>query len=82
MVTINRQKRDLVFRAIADPTRREILGQLTGGQYTCGTPQRSNPTTRRHTKSELKTDIPIHLNLKAAQQVVYCEGTLLVAYSW
>jgi hypothetical protein len=29
-----------------------------------------------------KTDIPIHLNLKAAQQVVYCEGTLLVAYSW
>ena len=23
-----------------------------------------------------------YLNLNAAQQVVYCEGTLLVAYSW
>jgi len=24
----------------------------------------------------------LHLNLKATQQVAYCEGTWLVAYSW
>lgn len=28
--------RDAVFRAIADPTRREILGMLRGGQRTVG----------------------------------------------
>ena len=34
MVTFNRKERDLVFKAIADPTRREILGLLTGGPRT------------------------------------------------
>ena len=33
MVTV---KRDAVFRAIADPTRREILGLLRGGPRTVG----------------------------------------------
>ena len=28
MVTLNRKRREAVFRAIADPTRREILGML------------------------------------------------------
>jgi DNA-binding transcriptional ArsR family regulator len=37
MVSINRKQRDSVFRAIADPTRREILGILRGGQQTVGT---------------------------------------------
>jgi DNA-binding transcriptional ArsR family regulator len=44
MVTINvtiwlqmsRKKHAAVFRAIADPTRREILGMLRGGRYTVG----------------------------------------------
>ena len=36
MVTIHRRKRDLVFRAIADPTRREILGLLRGRRLTVG----------------------------------------------
>jgi DNA-binding transcriptional ArsR family regulator len=36
MVTINRAQRNVVFRAIADPTRREILRLLRGGQQTVG----------------------------------------------
>ena len=35
MVTV-RQKRDSVFRAIADPTRRQILGLLRDGPQTVG----------------------------------------------
>ncbi len=36
MVSNNARQRDVVFRAIADPTRREILGILRGGQKTVG----------------------------------------------
>jgi DNA-binding transcriptional ArsR family regulator len=36
MVTITRKQRDMVFRALADPTRREILGLLAGGRHTVG----------------------------------------------
>ena len=36
MVTLNRKPNDAVFRAIADPTRREILSLLRGGQQTVG----------------------------------------------
>jgi DNA-binding transcriptional ArsR family regulator len=36
MVTIVRTQRNVVFRAIADPTRREILRLLRGGQQTVG----------------------------------------------
>ena len=36
MVTKQRQQHDVVFRAIADPTRREILGLLRGGRRTVG----------------------------------------------
>jgi DNA-binding transcriptional ArsR family regulator len=36
MVSISRRQRDSVFRAIADPTRRDILGILRGGQQTVG----------------------------------------------
>jgi DNA-binding transcriptional ArsR family regulator len=37
MVTNSRRQRDAIFRAISDPTRREILGILRGGQQTVGT---------------------------------------------
>jgi DNA-binding transcriptional ArsR family regulator len=36
MVTVKWKRRDAVFRAIADPTRREILYLLRGGPYTVG----------------------------------------------
>lgn len=36
MVTLKRQPSDAVFRAIADPTRREILTLLRAGQHTVG----------------------------------------------
>lgn len=36
MVTHDRKQRDIVFRALADPTRREILAILRGGQQTVG----------------------------------------------
>ena len=36
MVTVRRKQNDAVFRAIADPTRREILRLLRGGRLTVG----------------------------------------------
>ncbi len=36
MVTVKRKQRGAVFRAIADPTRREILSLLRGNRYTVG----------------------------------------------
>jgi DNA-binding transcriptional ArsR family regulator len=36
MVTNKRKNRDIVFRAVSDPTRREILNILRGGQQTVG----------------------------------------------
>jgi len=36
MVTVRRQQRDIVFRAIADPTRRKILALLRDRQQTVG----------------------------------------------
>jgi DNA-binding transcriptional ArsR family regulator len=36
MVTIKRKQSEAVFKAIADPTRREILALLRGGERTVG----------------------------------------------
>ncbi len=36
MLTYKRKPGNAVFRAIADPTRREILGLLRGGRHTVG----------------------------------------------
>jgi DNA-binding transcriptional ArsR family regulator len=36
MVTLRRKAREAVFRAIADPTRRQILGMLRGGPCSVG----------------------------------------------
>jgi DNA-binding transcriptional ArsR family regulator len=36
MVTIKRKQREAVFRAVADPTRREILDLLRSGRSTVG----------------------------------------------
>jgi DNA-binding transcriptional ArsR family regulator len=36
MVTLNRDRQEAVFHAIADPTRREILGMLRGRPHSVG----------------------------------------------
>lgn len=36
MVTEKRKQREAIFRAIADPTRRQILSSLRGGEFTVG----------------------------------------------
>src|SRR5947208_6541971 len=46
MVTLRQRPRNLVFRAIADPTRRDILGLLRGGQRTVGDIASKFPTSR------------------------------------
>lgn len=52
MVTKRRKQRDLVFRAIADPTRREILNVLRGSRHTVGEIaanfQTSRPAVSKH----------------------------------
>ena len=46
MVTANNRQRDVVFRAIADPTRREILRLLRNGEHTVGELASNFPTSR------------------------------------
>lgn len=46
MVTKNPPQRDRVFRALADPTRRRILGLLRGGRRTVGEIAGHFPTSR------------------------------------
>jgi DNA-binding transcriptional ArsR family regulator len=46
MVTLNRKRHEAVFRAIADPTRREILGMLRGRPYSVGEIAANFRTTR------------------------------------
>jgi DNA-binding transcriptional ArsR family regulator len=46
MVTVTRRQKDVVFRAIADPTRREILRLLRDGQQTVGQIASNFPTSR------------------------------------
>lgn len=52
MVTLNTKRREAVFRAIADPTRREILGLLRGRAYTvneiAGNFRSSRPAISKH----------------------------------
>ena len=55
MVTQRSRKHDVVFRAIADPTRREILGLLRGGRLTvneiAGNFHTSRPAISRHLRT-------------------------------
>jgi DNA-binding transcriptional ArsR family regulator len=46
MVTQRTEPRDVVFRAIADPTRREILGLLRGGRLSVNDIARNFHTSR------------------------------------
>lgn len=52
MVTLNPKRREAVFRAIADPTRRRILGLLRGRAYTvneiAGNFRTSRPAISKH----------------------------------
>jgi DNA-binding transcriptional ArsR family regulator len=55
MVTHRGRKHDAVFRAIADPTRREILGLLRGGRLSvneiAGNFHTSRPAISRHLRT-------------------------------
>lgn len=55
MVTIKRSQSEAVFRAIADPTRREILRLLRGGDSTVGgiaaNFRTSRPAISKHLRS-------------------------------
>ena len=52
MVTITSKQRDMVFKAIADPTRRAILSLLIGGRHTvnevAGNFRISRPAISKH----------------------------------
>lgn len=52
MVTLNTRRREAVFRAIADPTRRQILGLLRGRAHTvnelAGNFRSSRPAISKH----------------------------------
>jgi DNA-binding transcriptional ArsR family regulator len=55
MVSMNRRQQNAVFRALADPTRREILGILSSGDQTVGTIAAnfrvSRPAVSKHLRS-------------------------------
>jgi DNA-binding transcriptional ArsR family regulator len=55
MVSIKRRQQDAVFRAIADPTRREILGILARRRHTVGEIasnfRMSRPAVSKHLRS-------------------------------
>jgi DNA-binding transcriptional ArsR family regulator len=55
MVSINRVQQNAVFRAIADPTRREILGILSVGRQSVGEIaanfRMSRPAVSKHLRS-------------------------------
>jgi DNA-binding transcriptional ArsR family regulator len=55
MVSINRRQQNAVFRALADPTRREILGILSHRHHTVGEIasnfRMSRPAVSKHLRS-------------------------------
>jgi DNA-binding transcriptional ArsR family regulator len=63
MVTSSARQRAVVFRALADPTRREILDLLRGGQRTVGQIASHFPTSRPAISKHLRL-------LRAADLVV------------
>lgn len=69
MVSIHRQPRDIVFRALADPTRRQILGLLRAHQHTVGEIARNFSVSR--------PAISKHLRLLRSAGLVVChrQGT-------
>jgi DNA-binding transcriptional ArsR family regulator len=54
MVSMNRKQRNSVFRAIADPTRREILGILRGGRQSVGEIAGNFPMSRPAVSKHLR----------------------------
>ena len=54
MVTLNRKRHEAVFRAIADPTRREILGMRRGRPDTVGESAGNVRTSRPASSKQLR----------------------------
>jgi DNA-binding transcriptional ArsR family regulator len=55
MVTLNRKRDEAVFRAIADPTRRKILGMLRGRPHSVGEIAANFRTSRPAISKHLRT---------------------------
>lgn len=55
MVTINHRQRELIFKAIADPTRREILALLRVGPSTVGEIAQNFHTSRPAISKHLRS---------------------------
>jgi DNA-binding transcriptional ArsR family regulator len=55
MVTQRARRHDAVFRAIADPTRREILSLLRAGRLTVGEIAENFPTSRPAISKHLRS---------------------------
>jgi DNA-binding transcriptional ArsR family regulator len=55
MVTVKRKRYDRIFKAIADPTRREILALLRGGPYSVGEIARNFQTSRPAISKHLRS---------------------------
>jgi DNA-binding transcriptional ArsR family regulator len=72
MVSIQRKRQDAVFRAVADPTRRQILRILRGGRQTVGGIARNFRMTRPAISKH------IHLLHRAGLIETQSEGTTTI----
>ena len=77
---IGRQRREGV-RLVHDPADGDAHGRRSCGEIKKTVRHRELDAPYMTEGTPISTPA-IHLSLKATQQVVYCEGTLLVAYSW
>jgi DNA-binding transcriptional ArsR family regulator len=86
MVANSRKQRDSVFKAVADPTRREILGILRGGQHTVGAIaenfRMSRPAVSKHLRLLRSAGLVVTRKHGAASLCALNPGPLLVIEDW
>jgi DNA-binding transcriptional ArsR family regulator len=84
MVAVKRKRRDAVFKALADPTRREILDLLADGRMTVGQIARnfrtSRPAISKHLRSLRNAGLVV-THKKGAANLCELDGRPLQAVS-